>query len=697
MIVTGTNPTHGKPPKLEVCMLKQTILIIFLLSISFAQKMITGQVFDENRKPLSYAVITDVNNRNWVISDENGFFSKFSKSELGDSIIVSRYGYNDVIIIIDEQTHYDVVLSTEMIEGEPITVVGNSQSFPKQIAQTYISSKNTTTKSAILNKIPGISIRNYGGRAGNAAISTNGSKVENTKIILGNIDLTSVQNGQTDISQIPAAMIQQITVANSPSILYGSGAVDAAFKIDPTQKRSSVGVKYGSYNFKAIDANFSQVFNKLSVYASAGYLTDDGNYDYTLEDVEYKRENNDFLQQYYYIRSKYNINQKSNIDLFILNTKQERGSAGSIAWLSPFARHNDELLAGSILYNILHSKGFTKVQLNYRKSIDKYVDTNPSWPTKSKHTINDNLFKIDHHQYLYNNISANFQYDLKNERINSTDVDDHTRITNSLAGELYTPFLEDFEIVPGLRYDTIDDVEAHLTKSAKIAYYGLPNSNMEYSIATGFRSPSFNDMYWNPGGNPDLKSETSWYHTFKLSSYLGNNTINKIYLYLADRHSDQLIQWVPIDETYFTWEPQNIAKSRRSNLTIGMQYQFNNIPISIAGHYTYQVTEDIDLNKPLLYAPNNIAFISIQYIRYNFNVGLQTHYTGERIAAYGDPTVTIDGFALTDATIQYNLNLLNHILSASIEINNIFDKEYIVMSGYPEPGRTINCGITFTL
>jgi len=693
----GIKPPHGKPHKMEVCMLKQTLLIIVLLSISIAQDIITGQAIDENSNPLPYVTVADADNQRWVTSDEFGYFSKYGAHEFGDTLIVSRYGYEDSHFVIDKQNHYTIMMNSKVLEGKPITVLGDSQAFPKQIIQTYTNTTNNSTPSTLINQIPGISLRSYGGRAGNAAISTNGSKVENTKIIFGNIDLTSVQNGQTDISQIPVAMMQKVTVSNSPSILFGSGAVDAAFRIDPVQKRSSLGIKYGSYNFKSVNANITKTFNDISLFAAVGYLTDDGNYLYNIGDTEYERENNDFQQTYYSIKSKYNINQKSNIDLFILKTIQKRGSAGSTLSLSPFARHNDELFVGSALYNILHPTGFTKVQLNYRQSTDKYVDTNPDWPTNSKHTINENSIIIGHRQNLWDKLSANIQYDLKMESINSTDVDDHERITNSLSGEFYIPFLNKFEIVPGARYDNVNDVESHFTKSAKLAYYGLANSIIEYSIATGFRSPSFNDMYWNPGGNPDLKSELSWYHTFKVSNHFSNNSFNKIYLYLSDRHSDQLIQWVPIDDTYFVWEPRNIAKSRRSNATIGLQYQIKVIPIRVSGHYTYQVTKDIDLDQPLLYAPKNIAFIGLQYINKNLSIGLQTHYTDERVIAYGDPNEVLEGYLLTNAALQYNFNILSHLLSLSLEINNILNKEYVVMNGYPEPGRTINIGITYAL
>ena len=108
MIVTGTKPTHGKPPTLEVCMLKQTLLILILVSISLSQNLVKGQVFDNYGKPLSYASIIDLKNQNWITSDEFGYFAKYFNLKQGDSLQIRRYGYQNKVIILNDKSFYSI-------------------------------------------------------------------------------------------------------------------------------------------------------------------------------------------------------------------------------------------------------------------------------------------------------------------------------------------------------------------------------------------------------------------------------------------------------------------------------------------------------------------------------------------------------------------------------------------------------------
>ena len=60
-------------------------------------------------------------------------------------------------------------------------------------------------------------------------------------------------------------------------------------------------------------------------------------------------------------------------------------------------------------------------------------------------------------------------------------------------------------------------------------YNNLKGSEIEYHYGTGFRYPTFNDLYWQPGGNPDLEPEKSWYQTIKYKLYLDDHYLNNMY------------------------------------------------------------------------------------------------------------------------------------------------------------------------
>ncbi len=680
-------------------MFKQGLFVLLITAFAIADIPVTGQVFSSSGNPLAYAVIADKTGQNWVIADENGYFNYHFSALLkqGDELSVSRYGYQSGSLMISDKFFYIIELQPQPIKQESIIVSGGDRVFHKQITNNYRNNFGDNPHNT-LQQIPGISIRSYGGKAGIMTLSFNGNPTVNTKIILGNVDLTSSQNGETDLSQIPVIFINQITVANSPGIFYGSGAVDGVLILNPRQENTSISASLGSYGYSTVKGNYSNNWKRFSLNLLAGYLSNEGNYIYTVEDSQSTRGNNDFERKYVALNSTVRLSNISNISAMAMESHQERGVAGSISWPTGLARRNDKLQLGNISYNHLNKSGYTKVQLSYRKSIENYNDTNPFWPISSKHTVFGNSLKIHHNQIVWKNITANFLYDGKLEKIESTDVGDHKRFTQSLATEISIPLFNHIRFISAFRIDKIVDSDIHPTSDLRIAYKGLKNMEFEYNIGTGFRNPTFNDLYWQPGGNIDLKPENSWNQSIKYKLYFKNNYSNNIYLNISDKHTDDLIQWVPIDETFFVWQPQNIACSRRTNITVGSQLTFAKLPMQIAWHTTYQKTNDIDLNKPLLYAPEVIGFINISYNFHAINVGVQAHYTGKRLAEYGfSDDISLPGYWYTSAILQYKTKLFGNLLSFIVDATNLLDKQYMSINGYPEPGRILNLSIKYIL
>ncbi len=188
-------------------MFKHGTLVLLLIAFAMADAPITGQVFSKNGDPLAYAIIANDTDQNWVIADENGQFNYHFSTSIDDTLNVSRYGYKSEEIVISDRSFYAVALPPNPIQQEGVTVSGEKQNFRGQIINTYRGNISIDNPQNVFQQIPGITIRSYGGKAGIMNLSTNGSPAVNTKILLDDIDLTSAQNGETDLSQIPEILI----------------------------------------------------------------------------------------------------------------------------------------------------------------------------------------------------------------------------------------------------------------------------------------------------------------------------------------------------------------------------------------------------------------------------------------------------------------------------------------------------------
>ncbi len=679
-------------------MFKKGIIVLLFSAIAMADAPITGQVFSANGNPLAYVVIVDNTGQNWVIADENGQFTYHFSASIGETLNVSRYGYNSEEIVIYDRSFYTVTLQPKPIQQEEVTVSGENNSFKGQIINTYRENIGNDNPQNVFQQIPGITIRSYGGKAGIMTLSTNGSPAVNTKILLNDVDLTSVQNGETDLSQIPETLVGQITVANSPGIFYGSGAVDGVLRISLQNQQTYFSVSSGSFGFDSFSGNISKNWTKWSANLSAGYLKDDGDFKYTIEDSSIAKSNNDFEKKFISLRTTGRLSDKSNLSAMLLESQQKRGVSGSVDWPSPEARRDDNLQLGALTFNQLHANGYSKVQLSYCRSFENYNDPNPWWPIISEHDVHGTDLIIQHHRNIWNDITGTVLYEGKLEKLESTDVGNRERNTNSIASIIQIPILNNMKVVPALRLDRTGSNQVQPTIDLRLIYSNLTRTEVEYHFGTGFRYPTFNDLYWQPGGNPDLDPEQSRYQIIKYKLYLDNNYQNNIYFNIGDRFADDLIQWVPIDETFFVWQPQNIASSRRTNFTIGSQFNLENIPLQIALHATYQKTKNIDLDKPLLYAPEFIGYAGIVYSPSISQISLNAHYTGKRVSSYGSPDDDLlPPYILTNATIQYQLPILGNQLSLLLSINNVLDKQYESINGFPEPGRSVRLGLKYLL
>jgi outer membrane cobalamin receptor len=679
-------------------MFKQGIIVLLFSTYAIADVPITGQVFSANGNPLAYAVIADFTRQNWIIADGNGQFNYYFSTGIGDTLSVSRYGYQTTNFVISNESFYTLSLIPKPIKRNDVTVSGENQNFIGQTTNTYRGNIGNDNQQNVFQQIPGITIRSYGGKAGIMNLSTNGSPSVNTKILLDDIDLTCSQNGETDLSQIPETFISKITVVNSPGIFYGSGAVDGVLRISPQNQQTIFSTSMGSYGFGSFSGNISKNWNKWSANLSAGYLKDDGDFKYSSEDSRVIRSNNDFERQFISLNTTGRLSDKSNLNAMLLESRQERGVAGSINWPSPEARRNDNLQIGSLIFNQLFTNGYSKVQFSYRRSLENYDDPNPLWPIESEHEVRGTALKFQHHSNIWNNITGTFLYEGKLQKLESTDVGNRARKTNSIASIITIPFSYNFNIIPALRLDRAGSNRFQPTVDLRLTYNNLKNSEIEYHYGTGFRYPTFNDLYWQPGGNPDLNPEKSQYQIIKYKLYLNNNYLDNIYFNIGDRYTDGLIQWVPIDESSFVWQPQNIASSRRTNFTVGSQINLENLPFQIAMHATYQKTRDIYLKKPLLYAPEFIGYAGLIYLSSIFQISLNAHYTGGRISSYSYPNdELLPSYIQTNATIQYQLPIFGNQLLLWLDINNILDKQFESITGYPEPGRTIRLGLKYIL
>ena len=221
------------------------------------------------------------------------------------------------------------------------------------------------------------------------------------------------------------------------------------------------------------------------------------------------------------------------------------------------------------------------------------------------------------------------------------------------------------------------------------------------SYSDQFRVPTFNDKYWQPGGNPDLLPETGftadmgmeW--TFVSNRSFGLEAGTGAYL----TRLENMIHWVPL-KTNSWWQPENkdmvsvtgIEASLSAGGSAG-KYKYNASAVyNFSRPEVTSLLNDNTLNetKMLRYVPAHRGTVNINVISGRAFGGLTSAYTGSRhTTADNNPLQMMPPFRVLNMWAGYRVRLGGVDGRVQLRVMNLLDEDYQVVRSYAMPGRTI--------
>jgi iron complex outermembrane receptor protein len=220
------------------------------------------------------------------------------------------------------------------------------------------------------------------------------------------------------------------------------------------------------------------------------------------------------------------------------------------------------------------------------------------------------------------------------------------------------------------------------------------------NIARNYQQPSLNDLYWQPGGNPDLKPERG------ISGELGTEynvrtNFFDIHSELTAYYSDinDWIIWIPSYKGY--WEPQNIKNvvSKGLEMNVRLKGKISMMRYTISGLYSY--TSSVNYGDPLVwgddshgkqlpYVPEHSGNVFVKLSYKNYFISFQHNYYSERYTTSSNDISkrnTMYPYFMNDLKIGREMQFRKFSLSGELKINNLFDETYHSILQRPMPGR----------
>jgi iron complex outermembrane receptor protein len=223
------------------------------------------------------------------------------------------------------------------------------------------------------------------------------------------------------------------------------------------------------------------------------------------------------------------------------------------------------------------------------------------------------------------------------------------------------------------------------------------------NVSKVYRVPTFNDLYWKPGGNPELLPESGFSGDVGLAAKWVPT--GKRYTLTAEvtafhRRIENWIIWLP-GPSY--WSPQNImnvwSRGIESRSEVGVRMRKALVKVGVMTNYVVSTNEqaktmnDASVGKQLIYVPmySGSAKLSIMYKA--FSATYMMTYTGYRYTST-DNRQFLEPYTLANAAIAYELKPgRRYKVSLLAQAFNLFDEAYEVMLSRPMPLSNYQFGV----
>jgi iron complex outermembrane receptor protein len=613
---------------------------------------------------------------------------------------------------------YDTILIKEVeIRGKTI-VQENTGYKTTHIDSSLIGDYTQRTLADLIAENSLIYIKTYGS-GGLATPSFRGTGPGHTLITWNNINLNNPMIGQSDLSLVPVGLIDDINIyygSGSMSINNGGfgGVIDLETKPDWNDQDvlslspgiGSFGRHSGLLRIKAGNTSFQSV-------TKAFCKNSENNFKYLnsvsgpVPHYETRKNSEVFqgglIQEFYYrkLRSTYSAR------LWYQGASRNLPVPITSSTMYPSEKQHDESLRAMVTYGYL--KGLTDLNFTAAFISDKLDYTNELASVNSRNHSGSIILKSDIERRIntilkvklalnneLNIVNTNNYKGVKIRNIASADATAEADITRWLVARLLVR-----EILQDNRFLAPDFAVSSEIKIFREKYYFI-----KACFSKNSKIPTLNDMYWSPGGNPELVNEKGYSYeiTWDMTNNISKSLSIKNDFTFFRNHLYNMIQWHPGEFSY--WEADNISNLKTAGIESGVDIAYTSSTFRTrlkAGYsYTRATNEGLSIEnsmltgKQLVYVPVNQIHALLRLSLWQFYSTITTIYTGRRFLT-ADNSQYLPQYSVSDLNLGLKLKTLHTSYDIGFIVENLFNASYQNIAYYPMPGRSYLVSIVFQL
>lgn len=229
------------------------------------------------------------------------------------------------------------------------------------------------------------------------------------------------------------------------------------------------------------------------------------------------------------------------------------------------------------------------------------------------------------------------------------------------------------------------------------------NVMVKASVSKNHKFPTLNDLYFLPGGNPDLRSENGWSYDAGASFDTGWTRPFPVSMGGSvtwfDSYIDDWIMWLPTTKGFFS--PRNVKKVHaygiEGKLNLAME-PFKGWVVDLNGSYSWTPSvnrgekmspADQSVGKQLPYVPKHSASLTGRLTWRSWGFLYKWAYYSERFTmSSNDYTLTghLPRYFMSNISLEKGLSFKPVDLQLKFAVNNLFNEDYLSVLSRPMPG-----------
>lgn len=628
-------------------------------------------------------------------------------------------------LILPSKAQDTIVLDPVLVKGEGASSVLLKPLVSKKVDSLSIQSMSTSTMSDLLIQHSPVFIKTYG-PGGLSTASFRGTTASHTLVLWNGLQLNTPNLGQVDFSTIPVFLADDIDLKWGSGTSTSSGGLGGSVLIDSKNVFGqglvlNLKQSYGSFNTLGSYLTVGYGTKRISLRVKAYRSSSDNDFEYLniamLPPVVMRQHNAEFVD--YGVMSELSVLLKHGVlSVSSWNQWNDRqlppimtnvGNVNTLEW------SRDGFSRNVLSYKTFWGSG--KLELKSSAFLERqhyFLETrNPATGDVIARIDSENNSRVFHQivtaeQYLSERWRVNGKLQWDHEQVQSNYYQDtKQRDLVSFYGAVHGEMLKSLALDMTARCDAVNGRMMGLFPTATLSWQPsfLPSVAATLGYSRNYRLPSLNDLFWYPGGNPDLLPEDGRTFDAALRYLLGTEPF-RLECRVGIYHSsiDNWIQWMPTQFRY--WKPENVTLvvAKGVETHVDLSYKNQDCQANISCNYVYANTTDIGnisiqsnhLGKQLIYIPRHHGnvYMRVQWREWSLSYTLEA--TGRRATSYSE-----------DEFFAYDLPayVVHHVAAGwhwnrfgvDLRCNNVTDKAYQNVLWRPMPGRYFEVSVSYGL